>query len=197
MTKILPILVVVMLTFSGCASTEPTRFYLLTPEANPAPRAEVAEQTNIAIVIGAIRLPEYLNRSQIVTRLSENELELGWSDRWAEPLERNFTQVLAQNIEQLLHCRCVSAPATKLPLGGARRIEVDVFRMDGALGQKAFLDVWWSISTPDKKILFARRSSFEQPVKGPGYEAFVQAQSQVLLAFSREIATAIAGLGKN
>jgi uncharacterized lipoprotein YmbA len=192
MKKILSILVVVMLAFSGCASTEPTRFYLLSPEANPAPIAGVAEQTNITIVIGAIRLPEYLKRSQIVTRLSENEL-----DRWAEPLERNFTQVLTQNIEQLLHCRCTSALATKLPPGITHRIEVDVVRMDGILGQKASLEAWWSIYTPEKKILLTRRSSITQPVKGRGYEAFVQAQSKALFDFSREIATAIGELGKN
>lgn len=197
MIKILSALVFVVFTFSGCAGNEPKRFYLLTPGASPAPMAGETKQNNLVIVIGAIRLPDYLNRSQIVTRVSDNELQLGWFDRWAEPLERNFSRILTQNIEQLLHCRCTSVLGPKLPPGITYRIEVDVVRMDGILGQKAFLDVWWSISTADKKTVLTRKSSFVQPVSGRGYEALVQAESRTILDFSREIATAIAELTKN
>lgn len=197
MTRILTTLLLVILAFSGCAGTEPARFYLLSPGVNPGFAGGVTEQTDFIVMVGVIRLPEYLNRSQIVTRLSENELELGWSDRWAEPLERNFSQVLAQNLEQLVHCRFVSVLApTKPLLGITHRIEVDVVRMDGVLGQKACLDAWWSIHTPEKKTLLTRKSSLVQPVKGYGYEAFVQAQSRALFDLSREIATAISELAK-
>jgi uncharacterized lipoprotein YmbA len=192
MIKILSILLFVVFAFSGCAGNEPNRFYLLTPATGPAIVADAPEQNSLNIVIGPIRLPDYLNRTQIVTRVSDNELELGWSDRWAEPLDRNFSRTLAQNLEQLLRCRCSSALASRLPPGTTHRIEADVVRMDGVLGQKAFLDVWWSIYTPEKKILLARKSSFVQPVKGRGYEALVQAESENLFAFSREIAIAIA-----
>lgn len=196
MTKIFMTIVLVMLVLSGCASIEPTRFYLLSPRANPVPVTGDIEKGNVTIVIAAIRLPEYLNRYQIVTRVSDNELELGWQDRWAESLERNFTRILAQNVEQLLLCRCTSAPAPKSPTDITYRLEADVIRMDGVLGEKAYLDVWWSVYTPEKKLLLSRRSSFVQPVEGRGYEAFVQAQSTALFDFSRELAAAIAKLQK-
>lgn len=194
MMKALSILVVFVLVLSGCAGTEATRFYLLSPESKPPAVTGDMEKASVTIAVGSVRFPEYLNRPQIVTRLSENELEFGWSDRWAEPLERTFSRVLAQNIEQLLHSRCSSVPAPRSSRGVTYRIEVDVVRMDGILGEKACLDVWWSIGSPERKPFLTRRSSFAQPVRGRGYEAFVQAQSWALFDLSREIAIAIAGL---
>ena len=194
MKKALIKLVLAMAVLSGCAGTEPTRFYLLTPEANPVPVAGNIKENGLTIIIGAVRLPEYLNRSQIVTRVSDNEVELGWQDRWAEPLERNFTRALTQNLEQLLFCRCASALTPKLPPGITHWVETDVIRMDGVLGQKAFLEVRWSVYSPGKKLLLSRKSRFVQSVKGRGYEAFIQAQSAALFDFSREVATAIVEL---
>lgn len=196
MIRILSTLLFVMFLFSGCAGNEPRRFYLLTSEAGPARVDNIPARDDLNIAIGSVRLPDYLNRTQIVTRISDNELEFGWFDRWAEPLERNFSRTLAQNIEQLLHCRCSPVLAARLPPGITHRIEAEVVRMDGILGEKAFLDVWWSIHAPDKKILLTRRSSFAQPIKGRGYEALVQAESRNLFDFSREIADAIAGMAR-
>jgi uncharacterized protein len=194
MKKALATLLLAMVVLSGCAGTEPTRFYLLTPKANPVPVTGTVKENGLTIVIGAVRLPEYLNRSQIVTRVSDNEVELGWQDRWAEPLERNFTRALAQNLEQLLFCRCPSALTAKSPPGITHRVEADVMKMDGILGQKAYLEVRWSVYDPDKRLLLSRRSSLVHPVNGTGYEAFVRAQSAALFDFSREVATAIVEL---
>lgn len=196
MKKALATLLLAIVALSGCAGTEPTRFYLLTPETSPVPVAGTIKENGLIILIGAIRLPEYLNRSQIVTRVSDNEIELGWQDRWAEPLERNFTRIFAQNLEQLLFCRCPSALTAKSAPGITHRVEADVMRMDGILGQKAFLEVRWSVYDPDKRLLVSRRSSLVHPVNGTGYEAFVRAQSAALFDFSREVATAIVGLQK-
>jgi hypothetical protein len=196
MKKALATLLLAIAALSGCAGTESTRFYLLTPEANPVPVAGTVKGNGLAITIGPIRLPEYLNRSQIVTRVSDNEVELGWQDRWAEPLERNVTRALARNLEQLLFCRCLSAVTSKSAPGATYRVEADVTRMDGILGQKVFLEVWWSVYDPDKRLLLSRRSCLDRPVKGAGYEAFVQAQSAALFNFSREVATAIVELQK-
>ncbi|HAR95695.1 MAG TPA: hypothetical protein DCR97_07005 [Deltaproteobacteria bacterium] len=191
MKSILATLALVTVALSGCATTEPTRFYLLSAGANPALEANSPKKSDLTVVIDPIRLPEYLNRSQIVTRVSDNELQLGQQDRWAESLERTFTRILAQNLEGLLFCRCVSALAPRLPPGITHRVEVDVIRMDGILGQKVFLDIRWSVSTPEKKLLLSRKSSFVELVKGSGYEAFVRAQSAALFDFSREVAKAI------
>ena len=56
---------------AGCATSPPSRFYLLTPIAQEgsASGASTTDQ-RIAIGVGPVDLPDYLNRPQIVTRES-------------------------------------------------------------------------------------------------------------------------------
>ena len=56
----------------GCASTPPSRFYVLSPIQGDDREAE-ADETCTAISVGPIELPDYVDRSQIVTRISPNK----------------------------------------------------------------------------------------------------------------------------
>ena len=51
--------------------------------------------------IGPIHLPDYLDRAQIVSRTSPNRLRVNDFQRWASPLDKDMTRVLAENIKQL------------------------------------------------------------------------------------------------
>jgi len=53
-------------------------------------------------VVGPVELPEYLDRPQIMTCESRNELQFAEFDRWAGSLEKAFSRVLAVNLSILL-----------------------------------------------------------------------------------------------
>jgi uncharacterized lipoprotein YmbA len=91
----------------GCGTTDPARFYTLSPLAIPGTEAEAAGQ-GVAIGVGPIKLPEHLDRPQIVTRTSRNELKLAEFDRWAGSLADDFSRVLAENLSILLSTDRVS-----------------------------------------------------------------------------------------
>jgi uncharacterized protein len=94
-------LVASLLGLGACAST-PSRFYVLnTLPASETVPATAAERGPV-IGVGPITLPKYLDRPQIVTRASRNQLALGEFDRWAEPLQDNVLRVLAQNLMLLI-----------------------------------------------------------------------------------------------
>jgi uncharacterized lipoprotein YmbA len=147
-----------------------------------------------AIGIGPVKIPEYLNQPEIVTRMTQNELRLDEFAKWAEPLEDNISRTLAQNLFSLL---CVQSIAIFPWRGGTPvdyRIDVHVIQMDGILGESASLDVAWSITdgTGHKKSpLSTKRSTYKEPTGGGDYEAFVSAQSRNLASLSREIAEMI------
>jgi uncharacterized lipoprotein YmbA len=73
-------LVAVLLGLGACAST-PSRFYLL----NTLPASETVPATAAGrgpvVGVGPITLPKYLDRPQLVTRASRNQLTLGEFDR--------------------------------------------------------------------------------------------------------------------
>ncbi len=182
----------VLLSIAGCSSSPPTRFYTLTPLSTSK---GTATGTGLAMGLGPVDLPKSMDRPQIVTRTGENELKLGDFDRWAEPIQDNFTQVLAENLSIL-------PPSPKVLLyPWSRSAEIDyqvsvrVIRFDRAQGGDAVLKVRWSILSPtNENELLARESSYAKHPAGEDYKATVEAMNQALNDFSRDVSAAVAGL---
>jgi len=88
---------------AGCGSSPATRYYVLAPlsnsEAGDKPKGN---KDDPAIGIGPVQFPKYLDRPQIVTRSSRNQIDIGDFDQWAEPLKTNFTNVIAENLSVLI-----------------------------------------------------------------------------------------------
>jgi uncharacterized lipoprotein YmbA len=147
-----------------------------------------------AIGIGPVKIPEYLNQPEIVTRITQNEVRLDEFAKWAEPLENNISRALAENLPSLLCIRSIAVFPWRGQTPIDYRIDVHVIHMDGILGESASLDVAWSITdgTGHKKsLLLTKRSTYKEPTGGGDYGAFVSAQSRNLASLSREIAEAI------
>ena len=182
-----------LLVSGGCATTEPSRFYTLSPLAisGTETRAE-APGHGITIGVGPIKLPEHLDRPQIVTRTSRNELDLAEFDRWAGSLADDFSRVLAENLSILLSTDRVSLYPWRKSVPIEYQVVVDVTRFDGKLGGNAWLIVRWTVfGGRKKKVLFMQKSSISEPSGAQGYEVMVAAQSRALGHLSREIAEAI------
>jgi len=197
--RIAAVMITVCLFFMAACVTgtsAPSRFYVLNPLAATETGTPVAPSDEcIAIGIGPVELPAYLDRPEIVTRLSNNELKLADFDRWAEPLGENFTRVLAENIANLI----CTEPITIFPWKSYTLVEyqivIEIIQMDGELGGNTSMAARWAILEGESKdILWTKRSSYSESAAGSGYEAFVAAQSRMVDAFSREIAETIKAL---
>lgn len=177
----------------GCASSPPTRFYLLSsldtisPETKPS-----TEERCFSIGIGTIKIPDYLDQPRIVTRGAPNEIARAEFDRWGEPMKDNLTRVLAKNLSILL---CTKTIAFFPWRGGTPidyRIEMEVLRLDGSLGGNVSLEAWWMVFSGDgKRMLFSKKSSFNEAVGGKDYKSLASAQSRTVGRLSAEIAEAI------
>jgi uncharacterized lipoprotein YmbA len=181
----------------GCLGgvSAPTRFYTLVPVA--VPTTDVNPRTaerGLAIGVGPVTLPGYLDRREIVTRRGREEIELGEFDRWSEPLKDGAIRVLGENLAILLRTDRVAL----LPWRGSHPVQyqvvVEVARFEGATGADVTLEARWRILGADGKELVLRRSTITEVVGAPGYGALVAAMSGALGALSREIATAIRDL---
>jgi uncharacterized protein len=185
----------VMLTLSiGCSSSPPTRFYLLNSMGGPAKEAQPSIGDRcFTIGVGPVKLADYLDRQQIVTRAGSNELRLAEFDKWAEPLDRNFSRVMAENLSSLLCTKTIMV----FPWSGSvpieYRVEVEILHLDGKPGESATLEAQWFVfgGGDTKKLLVAKRSSFTEPSGGQDYQSLVSAQSRTVAALTREIAEAI------
>ena len=179
----------------GCIAggpSQPSRFYTLAPldDAKAAAQKEAGEQC-IAIGVGPVEIPEYLNRAQIVTRKSANELKLAEFDRWAEPLNDNFTRVLSENLSDL----CVEPVMIfpwRAPIRIDFKVEMGVIRFDGKLGENVTLIVLWGIfGEGGDKLVVAKRSVYVEPLTDSTFEVLVAAKSRAVSKLSRDIADEI------
>jgi uncharacterized protein len=200
LTRGLPvILTIVALFVCGCLSRSQTpRFYSLSPipEDQGISRRK-GSAPNAVIGIGPVRLADYLDNSKIVTRTSDNQLVKAEYDRWAGSFKNNFTNALADNIGALLRTDQIFLYPWRTSVTLDYQVVVDVIRLDGRLGQAAWLVARWSVlGGPDKKLLKMQRSSISEPVSGSDHAALVAAQSRAVAQLSQEIARAIQGAGK-
>jgi len=189
----LGLLVIILL---GCSHTPATRYYDLGPL--PGRGAPERSEACVSVGVGPVKIPEYLDRSGIVTRVTSHELTVAEFNKWAEPLEESFPRALADNLSSLLCTKTVLIFPWKGSVPLDYRVYVDVIRMDGKLGESAVLDVSWTImgSGEKKGVLMMDRSSYKEPAGGQDHGDFVAAQSRNVAALSRDIAEAIRALSK-
>ncbi len=174
---------------TGCGTSKPSRYYLLSALS---PSENARAEPGMAVGIGPIEFPKYLDRPQIVTRGNGNRIYLGEFDRWAEPLEQSFARVLTENLAALLPTDDVF----QYPWMRSARIDyqimVTVNRFDTAAGGETVLHTRWTIRDADgRTIAEPRASRSSEPTGSTDYEAIVRAQSRVLQQLSRRIAGAL------
>jgi uncharacterized protein len=185
------------LAAGGCLSPrpDPSKFFVLAPvgaAASPIAPAGLAASSIPTIGLGPIKLPEYLDRDEVVTRVGPNRLQLSDLDRWAEPLDNNFKQVIAQDLTQSLGTHSI----TFYPWPGTTRVDyqvrIDVYRFETDPGANAQLVAHWQVLDGSGKLLYANDSNLSAQAQ-PG-EPVAAALSRTVDDLARQIASAIQSL---
>ncbi len=177
---------------AGCSSSPATRFYTLTAmAATGKDAAKKPDNPGFAVGVRRVALPDYLDRPQIVTRVSPTKVDLAEFDRWAAPLADAFAAALAENLAVMIPTDQVAV----FPWPRTARIDyeitVDVMRFEGRLGGSCDLDARWSLSDRrGKEPPIVGRSSVSEPA-GDTYETMVAAHSRLVTALGRDIAATL------
>jgi uncharacterized protein len=182
------------LSFAGCGSflpkSRPSRLFALSPISQSGD--DPSDSRQISLGIGPIRLPGYLDRQEIMTRVAPNRFDPLEYDRWAEPLDENFTRVLTQNLSVLLRTdRIVAFPWQ--PQDRPRyRVEIRVLRFESNSAREAELSARWAVIDESGKAEPSfNESRLTRPVKENSIDASVAALSETVADLSREIARTV------
>jgi len=191
------VLLLLVFLLGACSSTPPVAYYTLNtlPEMQQEIPAAVMDDT-LAIGVGPVEFPKFLDRPQIVTRKSQNQIEISEFHRWAGSFPGDFSRVLAKNISILLPSDRVAVYPWGEQFSPTYRVKLDVEQFDGQLGERVVLDVTWMVTDQEgTKKLLVRKSLIEEPVSDKNYEALVEAKSNALNTLSRTIVEEIRKLG--
>ena len=175
---------------AGCSSLDskpdPSRFFSLASLPRTGQRAQDAAGTNaLALGIGPIKFPGYLDRQQFVTRISQNRFAVAENDRWAEPLEENFSRVLSQNLSILLQTDRIVAYPWERNQRPTYQVQVEVLRFEPNAEQLVELWARWIILDDAKKPISVKESFLTQRTRDKSTEASVAAMSEVLPVSAR------------
>jgi hypothetical protein len=204
----------------GCASSPPSRFYTLTPLAEAEGRSVDISGGELAVGIGPVVFPQFLDRPQLVVRDSSNRLSLEEFNRWGGTVQDDFLRVWGENLAYLLGTsRIIIFPSeSRMPLDF--RITAEVVSFEGRPADEAVLKVRWSVMDERlERALAAREDLYRCPIRADDggepdtatagafgntdtglsaqrSEAIVAAMSRCLGQFSRDVAAVVDALPK-
>ena len=189
------------LSLAGCGAfsprPDPSRFFTLSP----LPQVEQVSLKNstmpekMFLGIGPIKFPGYLDRQEIVVRSDQNRLDVSVNDRWAEPLEENFSRVLSQNLALLLNTDLIVIHPWSLANRPRYKVEIEVFRFEANSERNGQLFARWSVlDSADKKVAVVKESRVTRNAKEKSTDGSVAALSDAVGDLSREIANAVSAI---
>ena len=204
MSRLIPAAIMVgfVILFSGGCNSfspkpDPSRFFTLSaiPVGDGAQASDPTDREKISLGIGPVKFPGYLDRQEIVVRSAQNRFQVSEYERWAEPLDENFTRVLSQNLAILLQTDWV----VPYPWLNSRKpnfqIEIEVLHFEPNAARDVELAArWLVIDGRNKQPLNLKESRLTRHVNQRSTEASVAALSDAVADLSREIADAVTAI---
>jgi uncharacterized lipoprotein YmbA len=176
---------------SACATSPPSEFYVLTPlPAADSPSATEGRRNHPALGVGPVKLPAYLDRSEIVTRTGSNSLKLANFHRWGEPVTDNFTRVLAMDLGLLVNTNQVSLAPWPRYVPVDYQVVVEADRFDVGTDDKAVLVARWLIlgGGEEGNVLRSGSTVITEPAASGDYTDITAAMSHAVAELARQIA---------
>ena len=174
------------LIFSCAKSSKPVEYYMLDASVGIDNNQALKVDEGPMIGLGPIRLPEYLDRFQMVVAVSENKYKLIDGHRWAEKLDQNISLALFKTLpSQLGTDRMIRYPWPQRP-GVDFQVKIDILELNVDQDGQSQLVAQWSIKSKDETIL-NKRSTFTAQASTTDIDKMVQAQSECLTQLGQEI----------
>ena len=183
----------IMLLLNGCGTTPPSKFYTLEAMSGSETTQITPDRRNLHIGIGPVQFAEYLQRSQIVTRTNSAEVSLAETHRWAEPLNNNFSRILAENLSILIGTDKISLHPSRNWSDIDYQVVINVWQFDASKQGEVTLVANWSIrGKGGSELLTMKKSTFSTTLEDTtSYTDIVRAQSKTVEMLSSEIAGVI------
>ena len=185
------LIVLLIMTATGCGHSPPVRYVTLNAEPAMAPSVTAHLQP---IQLTAVHIPAELDRTEVVTQTSANQLTIHDNDRWGAPLGEMMRRTLAQDL------------LTRLPAGSfvlpdapaspdTRKLVVTVLHVGAdASGTLVLQASWTLLSGPSSHALLTQQVSLTSDMASNDAAAQAAALSRLLGQLADRISASVVGL---
>jgi uncharacterized lipoprotein YmbA len=165
------------------------QYYRLSVDSGNGARLPAVAQGPV-IGLGPIRIPEYLDRPQMIIAITDNQYRLSEDHRWTDRLDQNISLALFKALPgQLGTDKIVRYPWPQRQLVDYQ-IGIDILEFNVDANGQSRLIAQWTIKRKDQPAI-DKRSDYRFPASSTDYDVMVKAQSQCLSKLSQEIAETI------
>lgn len=185
------VLTVVVLSgfISACAhDAKPVEFYRLSADVGlKQTNKSVANLKNVTVGLGPIKIPDYLNRPQILVAISDNQYTLSEEHRWAEKLDQNILLALYKVLPEQLNTEHL----IRYPWAQRQEVDyqvgIDILDLTvDAQGQSQLIAQWFI--KPKDKPSIDKRFECRLSASTTDYAVMVKAQSRCLTQLGQVLA---------
>ena len=166
----------------GCSflSAKPDRTQYFVLDVGTA-SGGVEPATEPLLGLGPIRMPTYLDRPELVTRLGSNELQVSSTDRWGEPLEQGFARALRHQLGKQLGAESIVLYPWDHKRTPPLAVAIDVARFERRADGTVELRASWTLrESASGRILSAHDEEIHEPAGDGSANAAVYSLSRSL-----------------
>ena len=185
------LLLTALLLLSGCSSK--SNFYQLhTVQTSTTNKATNLKHTVIGVA--EVDIPEYLDKPEVVTRLSQGRLQVNETERWAGAFDKNIQSVLTENLSMMLSQYSFMSYPWDEPVKEQYRIYLSIEHFDGdtTTGMVRLEGRWTLVNMNDHSVVTGQNIRYHEYVamnkRIASMDEMVTMQSQILNKLSRLIA---------
>ncbi|MFZ6681778.1 PqiC family protein [Undibacterium sp. Tian12W] len=184
----------------ACATPPVEHLYRLDYPLASSSQAEAQYE----LVIATIKLPEAVNRQQLVIQKSATESIVSDEQRWLAPLDEQLTNALTAHLRKNLpdawlssdtgiNAGIATTPGNSLP---RYQVKVQVDQLVINSGDQLTLEASWVVLDSSRKLLKREHQVFTVRLNGIAYEAVAPAMSEAARQLAEQVGASVAGVRK-
>lgn len=163
------------------------QFYTLPiTNSNLAPVSDIRS----SIDVGRIKIPEYIDRPQIVT-VKGADVHNSQTHRWAENFARMMQRQIIAGVGTYLPKSTVKSD-NFIADSGDYAVFIEIYKLDAALGQDITMDAVYSVIDENGENVALKNVHYTMPV-GDTYSDYAATVSDMTWKLAREISKTVAG----
>ena len=183
-------LIIVLLGLVACGSNPlEDHYYSLVLAADDVTAPVRTEETTAHLIVGPVRLPEYLNRRGLTMQIDANQIQTANHHFWAEPLEEAISKVLVRDIANLVSGVTVDRDAGRWTDSGDCRLRIEFDKFHATDQSRVVSSGRYWVSSSDANI--KQEFAVTQTLSADGHAYAVAALRRSLRTLATQITDSV------